>query len=68
VARSRGDRFRAYVDNECVYWTDSLKGMRDQCVRLLEYRFKDDTIVVADSLDNGFVRRVDADTVWDWRV
>lgn len=68
MARTRGDRYRAYVDNECIYWTDSQKGMRDQCVRLLEYRFKDDTIVVSDTLDNEWSRSVNAETVWDWRV
>lgn len=68
MARGRGDRFRAYVDNECVYWTDSIKGMRDQCVRLLEWKWKDATIVVSDSANNSFVKNVTSLTIEDWRI
>jgi len=66
--KARGDRFRAYVDNEIVYWTDSVKGMRDQCVRLLEYKYRNDTIIVSDTLDNSFVKRVSADSPWNWGI
>lgn len=66
---SRGDRYLAYdVDSETqVYNSNSQKGMRDQCVRLLVNARKYTSLVVVDTVRDLEVE-LNADSVLDWRI
>lgn len=68
MRQARGYRFIASVGQTMVYHTDSLKGMKDQCVRLLEYKYLEDSIEVFDEVDSKVVRTVDAQNITDWRI